>query len=209
MATGSGKSRAAVAAIYRLIKFGGARRVLFLVDRKNLGEQAEDEFATYRTYEDQRKLTELYTVQRLTVNKIGSSSKVVITTIQRLYSMLRGEPELDPELEEASGLVGEDPGRVQATLALHRGSGDGRVIGAMARRGCLFGRRWVLRACCTFVLGLKSARRTWAVVASALRSVTASLQPFEVYLLLGILYLVLTFSLSMAVQHMEKRMAIQ
>lgn len=39
--------------------------------------------------------------------------------------------------------------------------------------------------------------------------VTASLQPFEVYLLLGLLYLVLTFSLSMAVQHMEKRMAIQ
>ena len=39
--------------------------------------------------------------------------------------------------------------------------------------------------------------------------VTASLQPFEVYLLLGLLYLVLTFSLSMLVQHMEKRMAIQ
>ncbi len=113
MATGSGKSRAAVAAIYRLIKFGGARRVLFLVDRSNLGKQAEDEFATYRTYDDRRKLTELYNVQRLTGNKIGSSSKVVITTIQRLYSMLRGEPELDPELEEASGFEREDPGPVE------------------------------------------------------------------------------------------------
>jgi len=39
--------------------------------------------------------------------------------------------------------------------------------------------------------------------------VTASLQPFEVYLLLGVLYLVLTFSLSMLVQRLEKRMAIQ
>ncbi len=81
MATGSGKSRTAVAAIYRLIKFGGARRVLFLVDRSNLGKQAEDEFATYRTYDDQRKFTELYNVQRLGGNKIGSSSEVVITTI--------------------------------------------------------------------------------------------------------------------------------
>jgi type I restriction enzyme, R subunit len=113
MSTGSGKSRAAVASIYRLIKFGGARRVLFLVDRSNLGKQAEDEFATYRSYDDNRKFTELYNVQRLTKNKIGSSSKVVITTIQRLYSMLRGEPELDPELEEESGFERQDPGPVQ------------------------------------------------------------------------------------------------
>jgi type I restriction enzyme R subunit len=103
MATGSGKSLTSVASIYRLIKFGGARRVLFLVDRANLGKQAETEFANYRTYDDNRKFTELYKVQRLTGNKIGSSSKVVITTIQRLYSILRGQPELDPSLEELSG----------------------------------------------------------------------------------------------------------
>ncbi len=80
--------------------------MLFLVDRANLGEQAENEFQNYRTYDDHRKFTELYKVQRLTGNKIGSSTKVVITTIQRLYSMLRGEPELDPELEELSGFDG-------------------------------------------------------------------------------------------------------
>ncbi len=102
MATGSGKTLLAITAIYRLIKFGGARRILFLVDRTNLGEQAEKEFANYRTTDDQRKFTELYNVQRLTSNKIGASAKVVITTIQRLYSMLQGEPELDPELEEGS-----------------------------------------------------------------------------------------------------------
>ena len=83
--------------IYRLIKFGGARRVLFLVDRANLGEQAEKEFQGFRTPDDNRKFTELYNVQRLTSNTIGASSKVVISTIQRLYSMLKGEPELDPE----------------------------------------------------------------------------------------------------------------
>jgi len=102
MATGSGKTIMAISAIYRLIKYGGARRILFLVDRGNLGEQAEKEFATFRTPDSHRKFTELYNVQRLTSNTIGSSTKVVISTIQRLYSMLKGEPEFDPELEEHS-----------------------------------------------------------------------------------------------------------
>ncbi len=102
MATGSGKTLLAITSIYRLIKYGGARRVLFLVDRQNLGEQAEKEFQNYRTPDDNRKFTELYNVQRLTSNTISSSAKVVITTIQRLYSMLRGDPELDPSLEEGS-----------------------------------------------------------------------------------------------------------
>ena len=74
--------------------------MLFLVDRANLGEQAEKEFQGFRTPDDNRKFTELYNVQRLTSNTIGSSSKVVISTIQRLYSILKGEPELDPEAEE-------------------------------------------------------------------------------------------------------------
>lgn len=102
MATGSGKTIMAITSAYRLIKFGGARRVLFLVDRKNLGQQAEKEFQGYRTPDDNRKLTELYNVQLLTSNTIGTSAKIVITTIQRLYSMLKGDPDLDPEAEERS-----------------------------------------------------------------------------------------------------------
>src|SRR5213080_1013554 len=104
MATGTGKTLLAVTEIYRLIKFGGARRVLFLVDRANLGEQAEKEFQGFRTPDDNRKFNELYNVQRLTSNTVGSSSKVVISTIQRLYSILKGEPELAPEVEEHSDL---------------------------------------------------------------------------------------------------------
>src|SRR5205085_11505379 len=100
MATGTGKTLLAVTEIYRLIKFGGVRRVLFVVDRANLGEQAEKEFQGFRTPDDNRKFTELYNVQRLTSNTIGSSSKVVIATIQRLYSILKGEAGLDPEAEE-------------------------------------------------------------------------------------------------------------
>ena len=102
MATGSGKTFFAVTACYRLIKLAGARRVLFLVDRANLGEQAEKEMQNYRTPDDRRKLTELYNVQRLTSNTIGASAKVVVTTIQRLYSMLKGEPDFDPTVEEGT-----------------------------------------------------------------------------------------------------------
>jgi len=102
MATGSGKTLTSVAEIYRLIKFGGARRVLFLVDRSNLGEQAEKEFQNFETPDDHRKFTELYNVQRLTSNTIGASSRVVITTIQRLFSMLKGDEQFDETQEEES-----------------------------------------------------------------------------------------------------------
>jgi type I site-specific restriction endonuclease len=64
MATGSGKTFTAITSIYRLIKFAGARRVLFLVDRANLGRQALKEFQQYTTPDDGRKFTELYNVQR-------------------------------------------------------------------------------------------------------------------------------------------------
>ena len=102
MATGSGKTIFAITSVYRLIRYAGARRVLFLVDRSNLGEQAEKEFQGFRTPDDHRKFTELYTVQRLTSNTIGAASKVVITTIQRLYSMLKGEPDFAAEDEAPS-----------------------------------------------------------------------------------------------------------
>ncbi len=103
MASGSGKTFAAVTFVYRLIKFGGAKRILFLVDRNTLGKQTLQEFQQYRTPDDGRKFTELYNVQRLTSNRIDDVNNVVITTIQRLYSMLKGEPDLaDPTIEEGS-----------------------------------------------------------------------------------------------------------
>lgn len=101
MATGSGKTYTAVSFVYRLIKFAGAKRVLFLVDRNNLARQALREFQQYVTPDDGRKFTELYNVQHLTSNAFDPVSKVCITTIQRVYSMLKGE-ELLPELEEQS-----------------------------------------------------------------------------------------------------------
>jgi type I restriction enzyme R subunit len=102
MATGAGKTYTACNSLYRLIKFAGAQRVLFLVDRANLGRQTLKEFQAFRTPDDGRLFTELYNVQHLHSSRIDPVAKVCIATIQRVYSMLRGE-ELEPDLEEQSG----------------------------------------------------------------------------------------------------------
>ncbi len=99
MATGSGKTYTAITFIYRLLKFAGAKRILFLVDTKNLGEQAEQEFMAYVPNDDNRKFTELYSVNRLRSSYIPHDSQVCICTIQRLYSILQ-EKELEESAEE-------------------------------------------------------------------------------------------------------------
>lgn len=99
MATGSGKTFTAITQVYRLLKHAGARRILFLVDTKNLGEQAEQEFMAFVPNDDNRKFTELYNVQRLTSPSMANDTQVVISTIQRMYATLKGEP-LDEAAEE-------------------------------------------------------------------------------------------------------------
>ncbi len=102
MATGAGKTFTAVSFVYRLIKFANTKRILFLVDRSNLGKQAKTEFEQYVTPDDGRKFKELYNIQRLTSNTFDPVNRVCISTIQRIYSMLKGDEEYDPELEELS-----------------------------------------------------------------------------------------------------------
>ncbi len=109
MTMGGGKTIAAVAHAYRLLRYGQAERVLFLVDRRSLGEQAQGAFDNWVTPDDGRKFGELYPVQRLTSNKIDPAAKVVITTIQRLYAMLVGDDEYDEAREEVSGWEADDP----------------------------------------------------------------------------------------------------
>ncbi|OXA74851.1 type I restriction enzyme, R subunit [Flavobacterium aquidurense] len=99
MATGSGKTFTAISFIYRLLKYSKAKRILFLVDTKNLGEQAEGEFRSYTANEDNRLFTELYGVTRLSSSFIPNDSQVYISTIQRMYSILK-ETELDESEEE-------------------------------------------------------------------------------------------------------------
>ncbi|SPD73299.1 conserved hypothetical protein [uncultured Desulfobacterium sp.] len=101
MATGSGKTFTAITAIYRLLTYAKARRVLFLVDTKNLGEQAEQEFMAYVPNDDNRKFSELYGVHRLKSNSVPTDNQVYISTIQRLYAILKGE-DLDEKAEETN-----------------------------------------------------------------------------------------------------------
>jgi len=99
MATGAGKTYTAVTFIYRLLKFTEAKRILFLVDTKNLGEQAEQEFMSYLPVDDNRLFTTIYGVHRLKSSYVPADNHVYISTIQRLYSILKGT-ELDETAEE-------------------------------------------------------------------------------------------------------------
>jgi type I restriction enzyme R subunit len=101
MATGSGKTFTAVNACYRLVKYAGARRILFLVDRTNLGRQTLNEFQQF-VGPTGLKFTDEFTVAHLRKNTVPPSARVVITTIQRLFSILRGEPDIPEENEEGS-----------------------------------------------------------------------------------------------------------
>lgn len=101
MATGAGKTYTAISAVYRLLKYVNVKRVLFLVDTKNLGEQAEQEFRSYKPNDDARSFTDLYNVRRLNTSNIPQDANVCISTIQRMYSILRGE-ELDENNETVS-----------------------------------------------------------------------------------------------------------
>jgi type I restriction enzyme R subunit len=99
MATGAGKTYTAISCIYRLLKYVNAKRILFLVDTRNLGKQAEQEFNAYFATDDNRKFTELYNVQRLNSSYIATDSQICISTIQRMYSILQGK-ELAEDMEE-------------------------------------------------------------------------------------------------------------
>ncbi len=110
MATGSGKTYTAITSIYRLLKHADAKRILFLVDTRHLGEQAEQECMAYVPSDDNRKFTELYNVQRLKSTYVAKDSHVCISTIQRMYSLLKGV-ELDESVDEQSiaELVTKEP----------------------------------------------------------------------------------------------------
>ncbi len=103
MATGAGKTFTAITAVYRLLKFGGAKRILFLVDTRNLGKQAHQEFMAYTPPDDGRKFTELYNVQRLSSSRIDPHAQVCISTIQRMYSIL-SNTELSEDAEDIGGV---------------------------------------------------------------------------------------------------------
>lgn len=101
MATGAGKTFTAITASYRLLKYGNMKRILFLVDTKGLGEQAEREFLAYTPNDDSRSFSQIYGVRRLKSSYIPNDVQICISTIQRMYSILK-EEELNEAAEETS-----------------------------------------------------------------------------------------------------------
>ena len=102
MATGSGKTFTAANICYRLIKHANAKRILFLVDRSNLGKQTKLEFDKFAIPETKRKFPAEYNIQHLTTNTFDTTSRVCISTVQRIFSILKGEKEMDEEIDEHS-----------------------------------------------------------------------------------------------------------
>ncbi len=99
LATGSGKTYTACLAAYRMLSYTPMKRILFLVDRNNLGKQAEGEFGMFRLTDNGEPFNTIFGVQRLKSAKIDNGSNVVISTIQRLFSLLKGE-DIDDTDEE-------------------------------------------------------------------------------------------------------------
>ena len=105
LATGAGKTYTACLAAYRMLAFTPMKRILFLVDRNNLGKQAETEFGTFRLTENGDPFNTIFTVNRLKSSSVPTDSNVVISTIQRLFSLLKGDEitDNDEDDEEAEG----------------------------------------------------------------------------------------------------------
>ncbi|WP_327264447.1 DEAD/DEAH box helicase family protein [Streptomyces sp. NBC_01232] len=128
MATGAGKTYTAVTLSYRLLKHAGFKRILFLVDRNNLADQTAGEFANYATPDDGRRFTEIYSVQKLSAAGMFASSGVVISTIQRVYSVLRGTDVPDGDDQQLDDWAPEEPVTVQYNPAMPPESFDLVVV---------------------------------------------------------------------------------
>lgn len=107
LATGAGKTYTACLAAYRFLAYTPMKRILFLVDRNNLGKQAEGEFGMFRLTENGDPFNTIYTVNRLRSSHIPSDSNVVISTIQRLFSLLKGEEITDTDDDDEDTATGE------------------------------------------------------------------------------------------------------
>ena len=87
MATGTGKTRTALCLVYRLLKAGRFRRILFLVDRTALGDQAHNAFKDVRL-ENLQSLTEIYDVKGLGDMKPEPDTRLHVATVQGMVKRL-------------------------------------------------------------------------------------------------------------------------
>ncbi len=104
LATGSGKTFTACMMTYRMLAYTPMKRVLFLVDRNNLGTAAATALQTFKLTESGKPLSEIFWVEQLSNRPIESRTRVVVSTIQRLYSQLTGNMDAYSEEDEDAGL---------------------------------------------------------------------------------------------------------
>ena len=87
MATGTGKTRTILGMIYRFLKTGRFRRILFLVDRTALGEQAEDVFKEVKL-EDLMTLDDIYNIKGLDDKEIDRETRIQVATVQSMVKRI-------------------------------------------------------------------------------------------------------------------------
>ena len=104
LATGSGKTFTACMMAYRMLSFTPMKHVLFLVDRNNLGTAAATELKTFKLTESGKPLSEIFWVEQLTNRPIDPRTRIVVSTIQRLYSLLTGNTDSYSEEDEDTGM---------------------------------------------------------------------------------------------------------
>ena len=97
MATGTGKTRTVLGLIYKMLESKRFKRILFLVDRVSLGEQAMDTFKDVKL-KDLMTLNEIYEIKDIDDNEINLETKVSVSTVQGLLrrTVLSETPDLMP-----------------------------------------------------------------------------------------------------------------
>lgn len=97
MATGTGKTRTILGLIYKMLESKRFKRILFLVDRVSLGEQAMDTFKDVKL-KDLMTLDEIYEIKDIEDNEINLETKVSVSTVQGLLkrTILSETPDLMP-----------------------------------------------------------------------------------------------------------------
>ena len=108
LATGAGKTFTACLIAYRMLSYTDMKHVLFLVDRNNLGKQTETAFSQFRLTENRDSFANIFGVQRLKNKNIDPSASVVISTIQRLFSVLTGQEVSDTDDNDSAINYTED-----------------------------------------------------------------------------------------------------
>lgn len=105
MATGTGKTRTVLGMIYRFLKTGRFNRILFLVDRTALGEQAEDVFNEVKL-EDLKTLNDIYDIKTLEDTVFEDETKVHIATVQGMVKrLLYNDEERQPSVTDYDLIV--------------------------------------------------------------------------------------------------------